>query len=168
MILDFATNAWSLKDIATACNVSGEETSGKLTYIPIIGILIFKLRACDACGVKNESTEDIIKYGFRTTFVRLPDGPANLADYDIEVVEVLLDDFDEKSHFPYITVEILGSVKNLDVIKVHLRGVDKLFVNSGSYFNDEWTEGQMAKLFKIFHTYVIGRPNGYSEGVYWQ
>lgn len=73
-----------------------------------------------------------------------------LADYNIEIVEVLLDDFDEKSHFPHTPVEILGRVKNLDAIKDSLRSVDKLIVNGGGYFNDEWTEGRMVKLFKIF------------------
>lgn len=83
-----------------------------------------------------------------------------LADYEIEIVEVLLDDFDEKSHFPHTPVEILGRVKNLDVIKAYLRGVDKLVVNGGGYFNDEWTEGRMAKLFKIFTPMLLADQMG--------
>lgn len=83
-----------------------------------------------------------------------------LADYEIEIVEVLLDDFDEKSHFPHTPVEILGRVKNLDVIKAYLRGVDKLVVNGGGYFNDEWTEGRMPKLFKIFTPMLLADQMG--------
>lgn len=83
-----------------------------------------------------------------------------LSKYDIEIVEVILDDFDEKSHFPHTPVEILGRVKNLDVIKAHLCGVDKLVVNGGGYFNDEWTEGRMAKLFKIFTPMLLADQMG--------
>lgn len=83
-----------------------------------------------------------------------------LADYEIEIVEVLLDDFDEKSHFPHTPVEILGWVKNLDVIKAYLRGVDKFVVNGGGYFNDEWTEGRMPKLFNIFTPMLLADQMG--------
>lgn len=80
--------------------------------------------------------------------------------FNREIVEVLLDDFDEKSHFPHTPVEILDRVKNLDVIKKHLRGTDKLVVNGGGYFNDEWTEGRMAKLFKIFTPMLLADQMG--------
>lgn len=39
---------------------------------------------CDACGVKNEPTEDIIKYGFKTTSVILPDGSAKPIDFKLK------------------------------------------------------------------------------------
>ncbi len=62
------------KDI-TISELPDEETLDKLDYIPIMGTLTYKPKACDMCGVKNESTQDIIKYGFKETGVRLPDGP---------------------------------------------------------------------------------------------
>ncbi|QGS37371.1 hypothetical protein FOB80_07730 [Aerococcus viridans] len=83
-----------------------------------------------------------------------------LANYDIEIVEVLLDDFDEKSYFPHTPVEILGRVKNLDVVKEQLRGIDKLVVNGGGYFNEEWTERRMVKLFKIFTPRLLADQMG--------
>lgn len=59
----------------TISELPDEETLDKLDYIPIMGILTYKPKACDMCGIKNESTQDIIKYGFKETGVRLPDGP---------------------------------------------------------------------------------------------
>ena len=59
----------------TISELPDEETLDKLDYIPIMGTLTYKPKACDMCGVKNESTQDIIKYGFKETGVRLPDGP---------------------------------------------------------------------------------------------
>lgn len=72
-----------------------------------------------------------------------------LPDYDIEIVEVLLDEFDDQAHFPHTPVEILSNVRNLEEIRYYLTQVDKLVVNGGGYFNDEWTEGRMVRLFKI-------------------
>lgn len=59
----------------TICDLSDEKALNKLDYIPIDGILTYKPKACEACGIKNTSTKDIIKYGFKDTEVRLPDGP---------------------------------------------------------------------------------------------
>ena len=73
-----------------------------------------------------------------------------LPDYDIEIVEVLLDEIDERAYFPHTPVEILNKVRNLEEVKYYLTQVDKLVVNGGGYFNDEWIEGRMVKLFKIF------------------
>lgn len=102
-------------------------------------------------NIRRMSYQNIVLFSYVPVFNReIVD--TYLANYDIEIVEVHLDDFDEKSHFPHTPIEILGRMKNLDVdvIKAHLRGVDKLVVNGSGYFNNEWTEGRRAKLFKIF------------------
>lgn len=100
-------------------------------------------------NIRSQSYQNIVLFSYGPVFNQeIVD--TYLADYHIEIVEVLLDDFDEKAHFPHTPVEILGRVKNLAVIKHYLRRVDKLVVNGGGYFNDEWTEGRMVKLFKIF------------------
>ncbi|MEY8371349.1 ISL3 family transposase [Aerococcaceae bacterium 50-4] len=70
--------------IITICNIPDEETLDKLSYIPIMGVLTYKPKACDACGVKNESTENIIKYGFKTTSVRLSDDPAKPINFKLK------------------------------------------------------------------------------------
>lgn len=110
-------------------------------------------------NIRRMSYQNIVLFSYVPVFNReIVD--TYLANYDIEIVEVHLDDFDEKSHFPYTPVEILGRMKNLDVIKAHLRGVDKLVVNGSGYFNNEWTEGRMAKLFKIFTPMLLADQMG--------
>lgn len=59
----------------TISELPDEETLDNLDYNPIMGTLTYKPKACDMCGVKNKSTQDIIKYGFKETGVQLPDGP---------------------------------------------------------------------------------------------
>ena len=67
-------------------------------------------------NIRSLSYQNIVLFSYGPVFNReIID--AYLANYDIEIVEVILDDFDEKSHFPHTPVEILGRVKNLDVIK---------------------------------------------------
>ncbi|MGH2102604.1 hypothetical protein ACRCJN_07630 [Aerococcus urinaeequi] len=56
-----------------------------------------------------------------------------LGNYNIKLVEVILDDFVEKSHFLHTPVEILDRVKNLDVVKEYFPGVDKLVLNGRGY-----------------------------------
>lgn len=110
-------------------------------------------------NIRSMSYQNIVLFSYGPVFNReIVD--TYLDNYDIEIVEVLLDDFDEKSHFPHTPVEVLGRVKNLDVIKDYLRGVDKLVVNGGGYFNDEWTEGRMIKLFKIFTPILLADQMG--------
>lgn len=70
-------------------------------------------------NIRSISYQNIVLFSYGPVFNReIID--TYLANYDIEIVEVILDDFDEKSHFPHGPVEILGRVMNLGVIKGQL------------------------------------------------
>lgn len=79
-------------------------------------------------NIRSMSSQNIVLFSCGPVFNReIVD--TYLANYDSEIVKALLDDFNKNLIFRHTPVEALGRVKNLDVVKNYLRGVDKLIEN---------------------------------------
>lgn len=65
-------------------------------------------------NVRSMNYRNIVLFSYGTVFNQ-EIVETYLVDYQIEIIEALLDDVDEKACFTRLPVEILGSIKNLKV-----------------------------------------------------
>lgn len=81
---------------------------------------------------------------------------AYLEDYSLEVVDIIMSDYERAEGYAYTPIEIIELIENKEEIIDNLRDVDVLIVNGGGYFNGFWSKlPRLSKLMKIIAPILI-------------